>query len=44
MTGKTAGLHEGVFARERQQQIACIVEETGRARVIDLAGRSRVSR
>ena len=34
---------DGVFARERQQQIARIVEEDGRARVTDLAGRFGVS-
>ncbi len=34
---------DGVFARERQQQIAAIVEEKGRARVSDLAGRFGVS-
>ncbi len=34
---------DGVFARERQQQIARIVEETGRARVTELAGSFGVS-
>jgi DeoR/GlpR family transcriptional regulator of sugar metabolism len=34
---------DGVFARERQQQIARIVEEQRRARVTDLAGRFGVS-
>ena len=43
MTAKAADLPEGVFARERQQQIARIVEEVGRARVVDLAGRFGVS-
>ena len=41
---QTAGLQsDGVFARERQQQIAAIVDEKGRARVGDLAARFRVS-
>jgi DeoR/GlpR family transcriptional regulator of sugar metabolism len=35
--------HQTVFARERQQQIARIVEEHGRARVADLAERLDVS-
>ena len=43
MTAKAATMPDGVFARERQQQIARIVEENGRARVIDLAGRFGVS-
>ena len=43
MTAKATDLPEGVFARERQQQIARIVEEVGRARVVDLAGRFGVS-
>jgi DeoR/GlpR family transcriptional regulator of sugar metabolism len=38
-----AGSPEGVFARERQQHIAAIVQERGRARVTDLAGRFGVS-
>ena len=43
MTAKAADLPDGVFARERRQQIARIVDEIGRARVTDLAGRFRVS-
>jgi len=43
MTTKAADLPDGVFARERRQQIARIVDEIGRARVTDLAGRFRVS-
>ena len=43
MTAKAADVPDGVFARERQQQIARIVEENGRARVADLAGRFGVS-
>ncbi|HSW41162.1 MAG TPA: DeoR/GlpR family DNA-binding transcription regulator [Patescibacteria group bacterium] len=43
MTLKAADVPEGVFARERQEQIARFVEENGRARVTDLAGRFRVS-
>ena len=35
--------HEGVFARERQLEIARLVEEHGRARVTDLAERFGVS-
>lgn len=34
---------DGVFARERQEQIARIVEERGRARVVDLASNFGVS-
>jgi len=40
---KAANVPHGVFARERQQQIAQIVEETGRARVTELAGSFGVS-
>jgi DeoR/GlpR family transcriptional regulator of sugar metabolism len=43
VTAKAADVPDGVFARERQQQIARIVEENGRARVTDLAGRFGVS-
>ena len=43
MTAKAAELPDGVFARERQQQIARIVMEDGRARVTELAVRFRVS-
>lgn len=43
MTAKAAELPDGVFARERQQQIARIVMEDGRARVTELAGRFHVS-
>ncbi len=43
MTAKAADMPEAVFARERQQQIAQLVDENGRARVTDLAGRFGVS-
>lgn len=43
MTAKAADVPDGVFARERQQHIASIVEEDGRARVSELAARFRVS-
>ena len=43
MTANAADVPDGVFARERQQQIARIVEANGRARVTELAGRFRVS-
>ncbi len=43
MSTKAANVPHGVFARERQQQIARIVEETGRARVTELAGSFGVS-
>jgi DeoR/GlpR family transcriptional regulator of sugar metabolism len=43
VTVKAVDVPDGVFARERQQQIARIVAENGRARVTDLAGRFRVS-
>lgn len=43
MTAKAADVPDGVFARERQEQIARMVEENGRARVTDLAGRFGVS-
>ena len=43
MTAKAADLLDGVFARERQQEIARIVDEDGRARVRELAGRFGVS-
>jgi len=43
VTAKAADLPDGVFARERQQQIARIVEADGRAVVTELAGRFRVS-
>ena len=43
MTAKAVDESSRVFARERQQQIARIVEEIGRARVTDLAGSFGVS-
>ena len=43
MTAKAVDLLDGVFARERQQEIARIVDEDGRARVTELAGRFGVS-
>jgi DeoR/GlpR family transcriptional regulator of sugar metabolism len=43
VTAKASNVPHGVFARERQQQIARIVEETGRARVTELAGSFGVS-
>jgi DeoR/GlpR family transcriptional regulator of sugar metabolism len=43
VTGIAADVPDGVFARERRQQIARIVQEDGRARVTDLAGRFGVS-
>jgi DeoR/GlpR family transcriptional regulator of sugar metabolism len=43
VTTKAADVPDGVFARERQQQIARLVDENGRARVTDLAGRFGVS-
>ena len=43
MTPRTADLPEAVFARERQEQIAQIVAEAGRARVTELARRFGVS-
>jgi DeoR/GlpR family transcriptional regulator of sugar metabolism len=43
VTANAADVPDGVFARERQEQITRIVEEDGRARVTDLAGRFRVS-
>jgi DeoR/GlpR family transcriptional regulator of sugar metabolism len=43
MTARAADAHEGVFARERQREIARLVDENGRARVTDLAGRFHVS-
>ena len=43
MTDPANGSHRDVFARERQEHIARIVEEHGRARVADLAGRFDVS-
>jgi DeoR/GlpR family transcriptional regulator of sugar metabolism len=43
MTAKAAVAHEGVFARERQREIARLVDANGRARVTDLAGRFGVS-
>jgi len=43
VTAKAADVPDGVFARERQQQIARIVAENGRARVTELAGQFRVS-
>ena len=43
MTPKATNVPDGVFARERQQQIARIVEESGRARVTELASSFGVS-
>ncbi len=43
MTAKAADLPDAVFARERQEQIAQIVVESGRARVTELARRFGVS-
>ena len=43
MTARAADLLDGVFARERQREIARIVEEDGRARVAELADRFGVS-
>jgi DeoR/GlpR family transcriptional regulator of sugar metabolism len=43
MTANTADAPEGVFARERQAEIARLVEANGRARVSELARRFGVS-
>jgi DeoR/GlpR family transcriptional regulator of sugar metabolism len=43
VTAKATNVPDGVFARERQEQIARMVEENGRARVTDLAGSFGVS-
>jgi DeoR/GlpR family transcriptional regulator of sugar metabolism len=43
MTAQAAGALEGVFARERQDEIARLVTDRGRARVSDLALRFSVS-
>ncbi len=43
MSPKAADVPDGVFARERQQRIARIVEQDRRARVTDLAGHFGVS-
>jgi DeoR/GlpR family transcriptional regulator of sugar metabolism len=43
LTAKAADVSEGVFARERQFEIARLVENNGRARVTDLAARFGVS-
>ena len=43
MTTKAGDAPEGVFARERQQDIARLIEKNGRARVTDLALRFSVS-
>ena len=43
MTARAGNLPDSVFARERQQQIARLVEEAGRARVTELAGTFGVS-
>ncbi len=43
MTPNVGNESESVFARERQQQIARIVEDQGRARVVELAARFGVS-
>jgi DeoR/GlpR family transcriptional regulator of sugar metabolism len=43
VTERTAELPEGAFARERQEQIALLVDQRGRARVSDLATRFGVS-
>ena len=43
MTAQAAGAPEGVFARERQDEIARLITENGRARVSDLSVRFGVS-
>jgi DeoR family transcriptional regulator of aga operon/DeoR family fructose operon transcriptional repressor len=43
MTAQAAGAPEGVFARERQDQIARLITDNGRARVADLSVRFGVS-
>lgn len=43
MTAKAVDAHEGVFASERQQEIALLVDANGRARVTELARRFGVS-
>jgi DeoR/GlpR family transcriptional regulator of sugar metabolism len=43
VTAKADDLHEAVFARERQEEIARMVASAGRARVADLARRFSVS-
>lgn len=43
MTANAVDSHEGVFARERQREIASLVEANGRARVSELARRFGVS-
>ena len=43
MTDRPSASSKDVFARERQEHIARIVEEHGRARVADLAQQFRVS-
>ena len=43
MTIRDSTAAEGVFARERQQEIARLVEQNGRARVTDLAAHFSVS-
>jgi len=43
VNANSVGMTDGVFARERQLHIARVVEENGRARVTDLAGRFGVS-
>ena len=43
MTAKATSVPDSVFARERQQEIARIVEQEGRARVVEMAQRFGVS-
>lgn len=43
MTANAVDPHEGVFARERQREIASLVDANGRARVSELARRFGVS-
>lgn len=43
MTAQAAGAPEGVFARERQDEIARLITDNGRARVADLSVRFGVS-
>jgi DeoR/GlpR family transcriptional regulator of sugar metabolism len=43
MTAQAAGAPEGVFARERQDEIARLIADNGRARVSDLSERFGVS-
>ncbi len=43
MTARSENVTEGVFSRERQDAIARLIDEKGRARVIDLSARFGVS-